>query len=440
MRLLLSIAAHQRLVLVQADVEGAYLNGTLDEEIYLAFPDGLVPDADLPNGGKPVLRLRKSIYGLKQSGRTWWLELGRRLKEIGFEPLDAEPGLYSLNVGKDYALLLAYVDDLLIAATSGDLVTRILTHLRRYWPATSGAVEQFLGLKIERPSADTILVSQGSKIREVADEHLGGHDGDSLAAAGRYAPMAKHEDPATIDSSAFPNTKLYQRIVGELNWIACGRRPDVAYAVSWLARANKEPTEHHFCVALRVVRFLAGTADYALELKGNTGGRGELGEPILSAFSDADLGGDPQTGRSTSGLVLCLGGSPIVWRSIRQKSVARSTTEAEYMAASEASREVVVARTILESLGFPQSAATTLFVDNQSAIKLTRSAVSHSRTSHIDRHYHYIRELVSRDVVALEHIDGGRQIADVLTKALSGPDHKISLNQLRIVGHPPLQK
>jgi hypothetical protein len=165
--------------------------------------------------------------------------------------------------------------------------------------------------------------------------------------------------------------------------------------------------------------------DYGLQFVG-TGGDGLVG------YSDADWAGDVVGRRSTSGYAFQLLGGTISWASTRQSVVAKSTTEAEYMALSQATSEAVWLRRLLTDLGFPQKSATVVYADNMSAMALARNPQFHKRTKHIDVHFHYVRECIASDVVVLEHVSSGDMIADTLTKGLARPKFRYFRSKLGV--------
>jgi hypothetical protein len=422
LRLLLTVAATNDLEVRQADVEGAYLNGKLDVELYMAYPQGMTPKK-----GCNALRLVGSLYGLKQSGRTWWIELGKGLEALGFKRTESDWGLYYRTKSKDRgpALLLAYVDDIVVAAETSREIDEVMKGLSLRWKITElGEISTILGMKVSRDrQARKVWLTQPAYIDKIVERFPGrGPTKTPLPSTkGRQA-----EDEGRDGISPIPLTP-YQEIVGCLQWVAGCTRPDVSFAASFLARQVARPTEHLWQMALGVVAYLSSTRTVGLTLGGEE-------QRPLEGWVDADWAGCQETRRSTTGWIIELNGSPIVWSSRRQATVSASTVEAEYIAITEAGREIMWLRELLETLGYSQP-ITTLRCDNQGAIALTKKPSSHPRTKHIAIRHHQIREWAEQGMIQLEYVGTKSQKADILTKPLPGPAHAECVQRLGL-GRP----
>jgi len=401
LRILLAHAAAHDLHLRQADVEGAYLNGPLEEEVYLAVPDGY--DRALPRG--TGLRLNKALYGLKQSGHAWWLELDRVLSTLGFKRVPNEWGLYTradaaATAAPSLSYILVYVDDLLIATRSAADADAILASLGAHWPVTDlGEPTQILSLKVTRNRpARSIALSCRAYLEQVA----AAYNLDAVQ-VGKTAPLPstgeRHLQPAEMGGKhalapLSPAAKsAYQAMVGKALWIAMTVRPDLAYAAGVLGRVTHAPTELAFNLARRVLAHAYRTRDFSLRL----GGKYAAAEAQLRIYCDADWAGEPHSSLSTSGYVAFLYNSPVSWASRRQKSVAPSTTAAEYVAASEAVRETLYLRQLLEYLdiGTPSlRLPTPILLDSLSAIRIGEKPVNFPLAKHINVRHHFVREHV----------------------------------------------
>ena len=231
-------------------------------------------------------------------------------------------------------------------------------------------------------------------------------------------PVATPLDPSIqlkiADASPVDQT-LFQQIIGSLMYLMIGTRPDIAAAVSIISQFASNPTTLHHQAAKRILRYLKGT----INLKLNYGDKDT--KPMLIGYSDANWGNDINTRRSTTGYIFYLSGGAISWSSKRQATVALSSTEAEYMALSQTTREAIWLRTLLAELNYPQEGATTLFEDNQSAIALAKNPVHHARSKHIDIQHHYIREKIESKEIDINYMPTDAMIADALTKPLARP-------------------
>ena len=418
LRILLTIAAAHDLEVHQADVEGAYLNAKLDREIYMRVPQGYHTAGKATN----VLRLKKTLYGLKQSGREWWKVLGDALHELGFDRCETEWGMYvSKDKSGTKALLLAYVDDIVIAAKTTSEIDRILDGLAAKWTISKlGPISHILGSKVSRDrTSHKLWVSQTAYIDSLMERFPGY---SSITA--RYSPLPnKKLDEDDFETPAVLST--YQELVGCLLWLAGCTRPDVSYAASYLSRFTASPTETHWGLALRVVSYLANTRRFGLALGGTR-------FQSLEMYVDADWAGCEKTRRSTTGYMAILYGSPINWCSRRQQTTAASTMEAEYIAGAEATKDVIWLRNFLDEIGLTQKCPTTLFIDNQAAIRLAGNPSTHARSKHIDIKHHIIRERVEIGDIVLEYVETGKQRADVFTKPLGGPQHAVAVKSMRL--------
>ena len=210
------------------------------------------------------------------------------------------------------------------------------------------------------------------------------------------------------------NVKTYQSMLGSLMYLMLGTRPYLAFAVGALSQHAATPGSAHLAALKRVYHYVRGTSDYALVYNRSTNGL------ALTGYVDADWAADVNTRRSVTGYVFTLAGGAVSWASRKQHSTALSSTEAEYMAASQATTEAIWLRNLrreLKQLEAPYSGP--LLIDNQSAIALIKNAEFHERTKHIAVRYHFIRERYESGEIAIEYCPTGDQVADVLTKGLS---------------------
>ncbi|KAH9105565.1 hypothetical protein LEN26_014717 [Aphanomyces euteiches] len=221
----------------------------------------------------------------------------------------------------------------------------------------------------------------------------------------------------------------YRQAIGCLMYLMIGTRPDLAYAVQALSRHLNNPGKSHWESAKRVMRYVAGTLNYGLIYTGTSS--------TLTAYSDSDYASDPTTRRSITGYCTFVGGNLVSWCSNSQLVVATSTTEAEYIALAQATREVLFQRTLHEQCLNQQREATVLFGDNQPAIAVASNPVHHARTKHIDVRYHFIRERIQLGDVKLEYVSSKDNVADIFTKPLP----RLDFQHLRdMLGVLPIQQ
>jgi hypothetical protein len=197
-------------------------------------------------------------------------------------------------------------------------------------------------------------------------------------------------------------------------YAACATRPDIAYSISALSQYSARPNETHFNALKRVLRYLRGSTNLSLTFTGTS----DL-TPELVAYTDSDWASNQDDRRSVTGYVFALSGGPVSWASRRQKTVAQSTVEAEYMATAEAVKEAIWWRSFLGELGQPTDSPTKVYSDNAGSISLAHNPEHHARTKHIDVKYHLTREHLQLGTISLQRVPTNENTADVFTKALS---------------------
>lgn len=403
LRILLAIVAEKNLELVQFDVKTAFLYGELTEELFMEIPEGLT----IENAGEQVCKLNKSIYGLKQASRCWNQKFSTFLKKFNLTESAADPCIFKGHVEGVMVYLALYVDDGLIVSKSQKVLDTIIRSLRKIFNITLGDASSFIGLQIERNRQDrTIFIYQEAYINRLIDKFL-------MTEAKTISISADpHTSLTPAENNDFCSTVPFREAVGSLMFLAMVSRPDIMFSVNVVSRYLNCYNNTHWQAVKRIFRYLRGTADLGITYKG---GESEL---KLEGYSDADYASDLATRRSTTGYTFILAGGPVSWTSRRQKLVTLSTTEAEYVAAAAAAKEAIWLRKLLSDLGCQCQSATTLFVDNQSAIRLTKNPEFHQRTKHIDIRYHYIREKVQDFELCVNYIPTALQRADIFTKPL----------------------
>jgi hypothetical protein len=393
---------------------GAYLKGELDEEIYMELPDG----AKYPGKEGWVWRLKKPLYGLKQAGRQWKRKLDKAMEKLGFRKSRADDCLYILREnGKVILLVLVYVDDMALAGKTVATIKAFKTSLGNIFEITDlGELEHILGIQVERDrKARTITLNQTAYIEDLLYRHRlrdCAPVSTPLAVKDRLSTEQSPSTPAEqTEYNEYANGLVYAECLGGVLY-ATQTRPDIQHAVGVCAQFSANPGRAHLEALKRIFRYLKGTARYGLTL-----GRKD-GQLDLIGWTDSDWAQDPDTRRSLGGFVFDIAGGSVSWSSKKQPTVALSTVEAEYMAASNATKEAIWLRVLLEDLGFPQMTATTIHADNQGCIALSKNPVAHSRAKHIDIRHHFIRERIARREIDLQFCPTTQMIADIFTKQL----------------------
>ena len=412
-RTILALAAKNNLHVHQIDFKTAFLNPDVEEELYMELPSGM-PDTD-GQGHKLAARLNKCIYGLKQASRTWYEHLSTWMVKDGFTRSLVDPCLYIKNIGKDNAMFVTvWVDDTIIASRNESDVMALKERLKANFKMSDlGPINFCLGIEVTR-TPTTIAITQRKFVGEIL-ERFGMSDCKAVT-----TPMVPHstmsklqptQNPVIDDGEPFDPTR-YRELVGCLMYLVTCTRPDIAASVGQLARYMSAPSKHHWVAAKHVLRYLKGTADI-----GPTYSSSVDDANILHGYVDADWGSDTDTRRSTTGYVFRLNGAAISWGSKIQHTVALSTAEAEYMAASAATQEALHLRLLLTDLGYAQP-CTVLFEDNQPCIDIAKNPVTSSRTKHIDIRVHFVREHIKSGEIVLKYLATEFMIADCLTKNL----------------------
>jgi len=407
LRVLLAIAAERDLEVHQMDVKSAYLNGELQEDIFMQAPAGF----DVPEG--MVLKLVKAVYGTKQGGRVWYEEIRNTLLMMGYQRTDADHAVFIRQSDSPPSFIALYVDDITMVAERLETIERDKKALnQKYQMSDLGELTWILGMHVTRKRAEgTITLSQAKYVGEILERF--GHSNSRPITT----PTLANEHLKKL-SSAETDAKAYQSAVGALMYPMLGSRPDLAYTVAVLGRHAATPGNEHNHALQRVFRYLSGTSDYALSFH-----RGSANGLVLHGFVDADWASDVNDWKSTSGFVFMLGGGAISWSSKKQSSVALSSTEAEYIAGAHAAKEAIWLRRLLTELGLEILTPTSLHIDNQSAIAIAKNPEFHDCTKHIEICHHFLRAKVESKEITLSYIPTGEQLADILTKGLNKEKH-----------------
>jgi transposase InsO family protein len=401
-RLLLAVAAQEGWEVHHMDVKSAFLNGDLAEEVYVAQPAGFV----VKGAEHKVLKLKKALYGLRQAPRAWNVKLDGSLLSLGFQKSTAEHGVYVRGTGREKLIVGVYVDDLIITGYQG--INKFKTEMKKMFKMSDlGLLSYYLGLEVKQ-AEEGITVVQSAYANKLVDKS--GLTGCNPCAS----PLEPRLKLSKKSESPLVNVTEYRSMVGSLRYLV-NTRPDIAYAVGFVGRFLEEPHEDHRSAVKHILRYVAGTPDHGLFYRRK---EGESGNIRLVGFSDSDFAGDVDDRKSTTGVLYCLGDSPITWHSTKQKVVALSSCEAEYIAAGSGACQGVWLARLLKELTNSESVAPVLKVDNKSAIDLSKNPVHHDRSKHIEVKYHYIRECVEGGKIVLEQISTKDQLADIMTKSL----------------------
>jgi hypothetical protein len=384
---LLSIVAVEDLDLTQFDVRTAFLHGTLDEELYMIQPP-YFEDATYP---RHVCRLQKSIYGLRQASRIWNKRFTSFLTKYNLIATHQDPCVYR-STTVPLILMAIFVDDGLIASSSRAYTDPILQEMNDVFQIRIDEPDTFVGLRITKNRGlRSIFLDQTRYVEHLLAKYGYSDVHPVQVPADPTARLSLHMDhdkqPATDPASNFP----FRALLGSTAFPALGTRPDIAFVVSNVARFAHQPTKSHCTALKKILCYLQGTKEYGISF------RHSAHPHHLTAYCDADYAMDLEDRKSRSGALLQVNGGPVAWFSCKQPCTASSTTEAEYLAAHVATKELLWEHRLLNELGFPQENPTLLYSDNQPAIRLVHNPEQHQHTKHIDVPYHVIREHLHSD-------------------------------------------
>ena len=400
-RILFALAAQFKLAVHQMDVTTAFLNGDLQEEIYMKVPDGV----DAP--ANKVCRLRKSLYGLKQAPLCWNIKINDVMLAAGFKRSLSEFGLYSKVVDAEVVLVALYVDDLLILSNNVALINQVKLLLNSSFKMKDlGVVNTFLGMEISQTSNGISL--HLNKYFNNMLQDFGMTECNAVSTPLPSNINAIDDGSRLLESDA----TAFRSMVGKLLFAANTVRTDLAFAASYLSRFIKDPHTKHLSACKHTLRYIKGTTKLGLMFR-------EGSEFELVGYCDADWAGDKVDRKSMTGYLFKLGNSIITWKCKKQQTIALSSTEAEYMALGDAVKEALWIRQLLKGLGLKGKAASTIYEDNEGCKMLSEHPIHHQRTKHIDIRHHFIRDHIQKNEVEIKSISTNYMIADMLTKSLN---------------------
>ena len=411
LRVVLAIVAVLDLEMIQLDIKTAFLHGSLDEEIYMEQPEGFIK----PGDEDKVCRLIKCIYGLKQASRVWNTKFNDFLLKFGLIRSTADPCVYYRHQEEEITFVIIYVDDGLVCSSKKETLDKILEHLNTTFEMRSTPVGRFIGIDIIRNRAERKLhISQSHFVDKLLIKFNMSQCNPRTVPADPNVRLDSLMSPKNEEESKLMEAVPYREAVGGLMYAMVMSRPDIAFAVSQVAKFCQNPGPGHWSAVKRILAYLAGTRNFGLSFDGFNPGD-------IVGFTDADYAGDVTTRRSVSGFIFLLNGGPVSWTSKQQSCVSLSTTESEFVAACESSKEAVWLLRLIEEIEKKKRGPMSLFCDNQSAIKLVRNPEFHQRTKHIDVKYNFIREQQERGRIDVKYIATEEQMADIFTKSLPGP-------------------
>ena len=403
-RVLLSLAASYGLLVHQMDVKTAFLNGELEEEIYMDQPDGFVSKGQ----EGMVCKLLKSLYGLKQAPKQWHEKFDRTLTSAGFVVNEADRCVYYRYGGAEGVILCLYVDDILIFGTSLNVIKEVKEFLSQNFEMKDlGEADVILNIKLVKEINGGVILTQSHYVEKVLSR-FGYSD---------YKPVSTPYDASLIlrkNKRIMRDQLRYSQIIGSLMYLASATRPDISFAVSKLSRFVSNPGDDHWKALERVMRYLKGTMNYGIHYTGYP--------RVLEGYSDSNWISDADEIKATSGYVFTLGGGAVSWKSCKQTILTRSTMEAELTALDTATVEAEWLRELLMDLPIVEKPLPAILMncDNQTVIVKVNSSKDNMKSSrHVKRRLKSVRKLRNSGVIALDYVQTAKNLADQFTKGLS---------------------
>ncbi|RVW92973.1 Retrovirus-related Pol polyprotein from transposon RE1 [Vitis vinifera] len=361
-RVLLSLTVNSNWPLHQLDVKNVFLNGDLEEEVFMSPP----PSFEESFGVGKVCKLKKSLYGLKQSPKAWFERFGKVIKHYGYTQSQADHTMFykHSNEGK-VVILIVYVDDIVLTGDDCNELEKLKGKLAEEFEIKDlEALKYFLGMEFARSKED-IFVNQRKYALDLLDET------GMLGCKPAETPIELNVKLQPTKAKNVKDRDCYHRLVGRLIYLS-HTRPDIAFSVTMVSQFMHAPRPEHFEVVYRILRYLKGTP----------------------------------------------GGNLVMWRSKKQNVIAISSAEAEFRVVAHGICEIMWIRRLLEELKMTGSSPMKLYCDNKAAISVAHNPILHDRTKHVEVDKHFIKEKIDKGLVCMTYIPTEEQVVDVFTKGL----------------------
>jgi transposase InsO family protein len=411
LHVIMALVAHFDLELQQMDVKTTFLNGDLEEEVYMKQPEGF-PSSD---GEQLVCKLKKSLYGLKQASRQWYLKFHNVISSFGFVENIMDQCIYLKVSGSKICFLVLYVDDILLATNDKGLLHEVKQFLSKNFDMKDmGEASYVIGIKIHRDRFRGILgLSQETYINKILERFRMKDCSPSIAPIVKGDRFNLNQCPKNDFEREQMKNIPYASVVGSLMYAQVCTRPDIAFVVGMLGRYQSNPGIDHWRAAKKVMRYLQGTKNYMLMYR-------RTNNLEVIGYSDSDFVGCVDSRKSTSGYTFMMAGGAVSWRSAKQTLIATSTMEAEFVSCFEATLHGVWLKSFISGLRIMDSISKPLrmYCDNSAVVFMAKNNKSGSRNKHIDIKYLAIRERVKEKKVVIEHVSTELMIVDPLTKGM----------------------
>lgn len=400
-RIILAVANENDWILHQMDVKTAFLNGNLNEEIYMKQPEGFAK-------GNLVCKLNKSLYGLKQASRMWNERFHTFVTKLGFRRSEYDYCFYIDESKQAKMYILLYVDDLLLVGNDLEQINSTKSRLSTEFEMKDlGELGHFLGMNIERnKSKGTLCINQNSYLRNVL-RRFGMENCNGIA-----TPMETGLKLEKTNENV-TTSEPYKELIGCLTYVAMTSRPDLCASVNHFSQFQSCATDEHWKHLKRILRYIKSTIDLKLTFP-----KSHKYDDTVTGYADADWANDINDRKSISGYVFKVYTSLVSWATKKQPTVSLSSTEAEFISLSMASCEAVWISNMVKEMNVNINYPIKLFEDNQSCIYIANNPKEHGRMKHLDVKFNFVRELITNNVIQIIYISTNDQLADVMTKGL----------------------
>ena len=408
LRLITALAATDEDELEQIDFKTAYLNARLKEKIYITTPQTMKLKSD------QVLQLNKALYGLKQSGREWNDEVSEYIKQMGFKQCMKDTCIYVYITKTNNRIIIGlFVDDMTIVYKKKDKKEWEEQKKRlksKYKLTDIGKMRQIVGCRVTRDDETgvTYIDQQVNVEQQIKDAQLSDC---------KHTTTPGDNNIQLEQGNERVDGYTYRSMVGALIYTSTWTRPDITHAVNMCSRYMTAPTTQHQQAATKILRYLHGTSDMGIKYDNNN----NKNKVMITGYCDADWAGDKKDRKSTTGYCVYVNNNLIAWNTHKQATVALSTAEAELMAITELTKEIMWLKQMVSEMGFDEVLPAVEHSDNQAAVNITNNDVDHNRTKHIEIRHMYVRSEIKTGKIKIQWVRTEQQTADIFTKALQGP-------------------
>jgi hypothetical protein len=433
---LATIAAATNMIIQTSDVQQAYLNADMPNNVYV-YLTPLVSEIlanDHPafkkflnNKSRILVKLKKAQYGCIESAKLWYAKLASVMIKNGYSANSYDPCVFQRIDNEGNKIYIAiYVDDLFITSNSQLLIDDLNKILEKEFGKLKNCIGKehtYLGMNFNFCDKNRVFISMQKYFVDILSESGIKKNADTPAAENIFS-ISPISTPLPDDQRV-----SFHTTVAKLLYAAVRVRPDILLPIIFLSSRVSHPTNEDSKKLKRVLKYLHGTTNLGINL-----GPDKDNVLRIHMFADASFGTHPD-GKSHSGMLMTLGNGPILCKSVKQRIVTKSSTEAELVALSDASSHAMHQLLFMESLGF-NVAPVMMQQDNQSTIRMAENGYStSSRTKHIKIRYFFIKQFLDSGEFEIEYCPTDLMLADILTKPLQG--RKFLELRDKLLGHMP---